>query len=236
MKILNHIKPPLFIIILAIFAQCSKDGESVKDPIVMDYPSNIFQVEFRSEGSTSSPTVDWSGEKGSFAFKFDVDGLKINSKTGEISWERNLAIGEHEVIVVGQNSKDKVEKTLVFENLLKDSFWSGGQNNDFSSDGIILNRQLWLFEDGTLEVEILGEAESKGIGVWSINGDAFSMHLCIYCEDINPLDVPNSDEHSYYEGTLVNEELTASISGQWYVIRFDPDSRNLRGNFHLEWD
>ncbi len=53
---------------------------------------------------------------------------------------------------------------------------------------------------------------------------------------MDPQDVPQTDEHSYFEGTVDNEISTAKITGEWYVVRFDPDSKTQYGNFVFEWD
>ena len=238
MKILKSFKFLFLCTTLVAIVQCSKDNtpEETTPTITLNYSSTSFTVDFRSEGNIPAPTVDWEGEKGTFAFMDNIDGLELDPDTGAISWKRNLAAGEQQVIVIAQNSLASVEVTLALESRLGGSFWSGGHNHDSMSDEIDYNRQFWLFEDGTLEVEIIGMADSKGVGVWSLDGNTFNMHFCTYCEDANPQDILTTDEHAYYEGTLTNETLVASISGQWYVIRFDPDSSQLRGNFYLQWD
>ncbi|RDY59898.1 hypothetical protein DX873_11140 [Flagellimonas nanhaiensis] len=213
---------------------CSKDAND--PPVTFAYASDVFEVEFRSTVTLQAPTMEWPGDKGTFSLKEDLEGLSINQNTGAIEIERHLPLGTHEIVVNAISGEKSWETSLELNNVLKDSFWSGGHNNDPMSDEIDYDRQFWLFEDGTLEVEIIGVAGSKGVGVWSLDGNTFSMHYCTYCEDANPQDIPNTDEHSYYEGTLTNEPIIASISGQWYVIRFDPDSSQLRGNFHLQWD
>ncbi|MDC6366413.1 MULTISPECIES: hypothetical protein [Flavobacteriaceae] len=224
----------LFGLLFLLGTACSKDEND--SPITFAYASDVFEVEFRSTVTLQAPIMEWPGDKGSFYLKEDLEGLSINQNTGAIEIERHLPAGTHEIVVNAISGEKSWETSFELNNVLKNSFWSGGQNNDTTSQEIEYNRQFWLFEDGTLEVEIIGQADSKGVGTWSIEGNIFSMHFCTYCQDANPLDIPSSDEHGYYEGVLTNESLIASISGQWYVIRFDPDSTQLRGNFYLEWD
>lgn len=90
--------------------------------------------------------------------------------------------------------------------MLKHSYWIGGRNHDPDSDldAVEFDTKLQLYNNGTLKIEQMG--------------DIYLLY------DINPQDVPQTDEHSYFEGTLENEMLSARITEQWFVIRFNPDS------------
>jgi len=111
-------------------------------------------------------------------------------------------------------------------------------NHPNSNLAIAIDRSLILNEDGTLSSMVQEDSlDFFGIGVWTLEDDTFKMHLCYSCKDMDPQAIPEYDEHAYYEGTLAyREDDGASIKGQWYIVRFDPDSTNLRGDFVFLWD
>ncbi|NJB71571.1 hypothetical protein GGR42_002033 [Saonia flava] len=223
-------------ICISLITSCSKEDNT---PIVtFHYSTDIFEISYQSEGTIPAPTMDWPVEKGIFALKNAINGLVIDSNTGAITIEKSLPVGEHEVVVYAIDNKDTWITNFILDYTLKNAFLKGGQNNNPDSMfDILIDRNLSLYNDGTLTIEIDGEEDSKGVGVWSLEGNNFKMQLCTYCADINPLDIPLYDEHAYYEGTLrYAEDDGASIWGQWYVIRFDPDSTNLRGDFVFVWN
>lgn len=223
----------IFSCILLLGCSNNDDGNAT---ITFNYQAESFEVEFRTQGTIPAPTVDWPNEDGTFSLKNEVNGLEINTSTGAIDWSRSLNIGEHQIVVVAQDSKGSRETSFVLTNVLKNSFWSGGVNNDPDSQEFDFNRQLWLYEDGTLKINIPDSPDSDGVGVWSIEGNQIEFHSCTYCADLDPFSIPSYDEHLYFTGTLNNEDLKAYFSGSYSVIRFDPDSEMVRGNFYLEWD
>ncbi len=217
-----------------VLSACSSDEET--NTSFFSYASDTFEVSFRTEGTIPAPAIEWSGEAGTFAMETEISGLSINETTGELTWERQLDIGEHLVQITAQNEQQVLQTNFVINSVLRNALWSGGHNNDPESDVINPDRFFTFFSNGTLEVELFGSPDSKGVGVWEIDGNQIELHFCTYCEGMDPFSIPTYDEHSFYQGTLVNEELTAFISGQRFVVRFDPDSTSLRGNFYVEWD
>lgn len=213
---------------------CSKNGNE-QDNTTFDYLSDTFEVSFRTQGTIPAPTIEWRGEEGTFSLKNEISGLAIDEVTGKIQWQRSLDIGEYLVEIMAKNDQSVLETSFVLTNVLKKSLWNSGQNSDTASDEIDFDRSFTFYEDGTLEVSRYSSPDFKGVGVWEINGNQIEIHACL-CSDIAPQSVPEYDEHTFYEGTLINEETIAYISGQWSVIRFNPDSTMLRGNFYLEWD
>ncbi|GAB1856495.1 hypothetical protein MHTCC0001_13300 [Flavobacteriaceae bacterium MHTCC 0001] len=204
--------------------------------VMFHYASSAFEVSFRTEGTIPAPSITWPEAEGTFALKHDIEGLTIDALTGKIQWERALQLGTQEVKVIAESNGQSWETQFALTNVLSDSFWSGGQNNQLESEDIDFNRLIWLYEDGTLKIELPSNPDSTGVGVWEINGNVVELHFCTYCEGVEPSSVPSIDEHTYYKGMLVNEATKAYIKGQWSVIRFDPDSSTLRGNFYIEWD
>ena len=219
---------------LLILLSCSNDDDSKS--VDFKYTSEIFEVAFRSEGTIPQPSMEWPQEVGTFSLKTPIQGLSINETTGAVSIDRSLQVGEHEVVVMAKSGPQNWETSFLLSSVLKYTLWVGGKNNDPDSEEVEYNSILQLYEDGTLDIELIDEVGSEGVGVWSIDGNAIQMWLCTYCSDINPQDVPQTDEHSYFEGTVDNEISTAKITGEWYVVRFDPDSKTQYGNFVFEWD
>ncbi|WP_148560698.1 hypothetical protein [Zobellia galactanivorans] len=223
-----------FFLIMSLFllSACSKEASHQID---VSYGLQTLDVDFRSEGETPAPYVKWNGDAGVFSLKNEVEGIAIDANSGIISWNNALAVGATPIVVVVENGNDRVEISLTVESTLSESYWLFGRNNDKEGDAhqlIVISRQLKLNSDGTLQVKIINEEGSLGVGVWSLNGNLFEMHVCFSCEVADSLEVPTYDEHSFYSGTLVNYGSDgASIQGQWYIIRFDPDSSTLWGQF-----
>jgi len=218
-----------------LFIGCTKDNAE-DNVLVFAYASDSLEVSFRTQGTIPAPTIEWPGEPGTFTFKNEIPGLQLDESTGAIQWERNLDIGDHQVEVIAQNDQQTLETHFLLSNVLGASFWVGGHNNDTESEDIEIDRAFTFSSDGTLEVELFDAMDTQGIGVWEINGDTIEIRFCTSCNDIDPDSVPEYDEHSFYQGTLVNEEAVAFIRGQRSVVRFDPDSTTPRGNFYMEWD
>lgn len=225
----------LFGFFVSLFIGCSKDEEPV---VLFRYASDSFEVNFQSEGTIPAPTINWPGTKGNFALKEAKEGLVIDPNTGAISVEKSLKIGAHEVVVYAINDKGTWITDFNLNYKIVETSLKGGQNNQPNSIfAIFIDRNLTLYEDGTLNIEIQNQEDSLGVGVWTLENETFKMHLCTYCADKDPQTIPNYDEHSYYEGTLkYDEDDGAYLQGQWYVIRFDPDSKTLRGDFVFSWD
>lgn len=227
----------LVLTLLCLLHSCSKN--SLDNDIVFQYPSDAFEVNFQSEEVLPAPFIEWPDEKGTFALQSAIKGLAIDETTGAISIEKNLALGEQEVVVYAISSEGAWTTTFTLKNVLKNAFLFGGESNQPNSMfAILLDKYFTLHENGTLEMEIKDQENSTGVGVWSFVDGTFKMHFCTYCEDMDPLDVPAYDEHAYYEGYIDydEEDNNAHIRGQWYVVRLDPDSTNLRGDFILVWD
>lgn len=219
---------------LLILLSCSNDDN--EQSVDFKYTSTNFEVAFRSEGTIPQPSIEWPQENVTFSLKESIDGLAIDKNTGAISIERNLQVGRHEITVIAQSGTKSWETTLLLTSVLKYTLWVGGRNNDPDSEEVKYNSILQLYEDGTLDIQQIDQIGSEGVGVWSIDGNAIQMWLCTYCSDMDPQDVPQTDEHSYFEGTVDNDMLTAKISGQWFVVRFEPDSTTQYGKFVFEWD
>lgn len=217
-----------------LFLGCSKNEDSHSESF--SYVSDTLMVNFRSQGNIPAPTVQWVNEEATFSLKEEIDGLAINEITGSIAWQRHLIIGEHKVAVNAQIGDQSYESSFILVNVLKEAFWSGGHNLDLLSDEVDTDRSYKFYNDGTMEVEIFGSPDSKGVGVWEMDADQITMHYCTYCENMDPFSVPSYDEHIVYQGKLENKEFNAFITGQWSVLRFNPDSESVRGNFLMEWD
>lgn len=213
---------------------CSKNEDSHTESFY--YVSDTLLVNFRSQGNIPAPTVQWGDGEAIFSLKDEMDGLAINEVTGAITWLRHLTIGEHKVVVNAEVGDRSYESSFIINNVLKEAFWSGGHNLDLLSDEVETDRSYKFYNDGTMEVEIYGSPDSKGVGVWEMDADQITMRYCTYCENMDPFSVPSYDEHIVYQGTLENEEFGAFITGQWSVLRFNPDSESVRGNFFMEWD
>ncbi len=106
--------------------------------------------------------------------------------------------------------------------VLKHSYWIGGRNHDPDPDLDVVefDTTLQLYNNGTLKIEQMG--------------DIFKMFMYLLY-DINPQDVPQTDGHSYFESILENKMLSVRITGQWFVIRFIPDSTAHYGHFDFKW-
>jgi hypothetical protein len=219
----------------SILYSCGK--EEPEDAYSFEYPSDLFSFRFRSEGTIPAPAYDFPGNDPVFSLMESPQGLSIDSTTGAIRLDRSLNAGDHGIIVQAKTNKGKWETKITLNSSLGGTLWSGGINHDPTSQEFTIYRIVWLNQDGTLRIEVPGEAESAGVGVWEFEKKVLSMRTCLYCSDKDPKTVPNTDDHVLYEGVLENNDQDgAQIVGQWYEVSLNPDASSLAGNFNFNWD
>lgn len=198
-------KLSLLVAIAIITFSCSDDesGDTVEimKPIVT-YTGPHLNADFYTPGTTSAPTVEWNGDVGSFSISPEIEGLSINSTTGEISWSNLLPLGTHNFDAVATNAAGQTTISMELENIFSGVF--EGYYLDTSLPHPI---DLHFSENGTLEViSGGGPAPYEASGTWTKNGN----------EILANFKFENGAEHSI-KGTLSQTASAAEISGNYYT-------------------
>lgn len=222
-------------LLVLVLGSCGHNDDG--DVVRLHYNAETYPINFYSEGSIPAPEINWPRDPGSFSLVDPVEGLTINAVTGAIGVMPPLAIGEHKITIKATDGKETWETTITLDYGIQSANLTGGQNNNPDSHSLInVNTNLTLNEDGTLEIVKNNDPETTGVGTWAVEDGVLKMHLCTYCADTDPMSVATSDEHTYYEGPVeVYEDEGAVVMGNWYVIRFDPDSTTKMGDFIFTW-
>ena len=107
------------------------------------YGSTTYEADFYEPGNSSVPSIDWNGAQGTVSLGSNIEGLSVNSTTGQLQWTKLLPPGTHEVEVVVANSEGQVVVPISINNPLAGSFAGTIYENDdpydlaidFNADG-----------------------------------------------------------------------------------------------------
>ena len=216
MKLLNKL---VVVFLLALFSiSCGDDdGEMAPTTPNVTYAETTFDADFYTAGNSSAPTISWNGNQGNFTISPSVEGLSINSTSGQISWTKTLPPGTHNADVVVTNSAGQTVVPITINNPLKGMF-SGTYNGAhyFAAEFVA---------DGTLTIYANDEADPNvGPGTWEINGDEITADYTYETLD---------DEYSI-RVVLSQTSTSATLEGSWYVDHGAEES-NLGGDVSLEF-
>ena len=123
------------------------------------YPSTTFEADFYTAGQSSVPSIDWNGAQGTVSLGNVIEGLTVNSTTGQLQWTKMLPAGTHNLEVVLTNSEGQVVVPITLRNPLVGTFTGKFDENrydfklEFDRDGILLVEGDDLTATGTYEIE-----------------------------------------------------------------------------------
>jgi hypothetical protein len=169
------------------------------DTPTVTYPSTTLEATFYQAGSSSAPTLAWNGDQGTITLGgTPVEGLSVNSTTGQLQWTKLLPPGTHQVDVIVSNSEGQVVVPMTVENPLAGTFTGTYSNTDYFS--------FDLNADGTVAVRANNASiPDEATGTWTLDGDEVKA---VYTYD---------GDYSYsFGGTLGQTATKASIMGKWY--------------------
>ena len=147
------------------------------------YGSTTYEADFYQAGNSTTPSIDWNGSQGSVSLGSMIDGLSVNSTTGQLQWTKMLPVGTHDVEVVIANSEGQIVVPVTIENLPVGTFTgrdSGGfyWSITFMKDGtatVLLNNETSP-DPATATYELTGVdlegtvTYEDGTGVFAITG------------------------------------------------------------------
>ncbi|MBD1261680.1 hypothetical protein HZY62_13830 [Maribacter polysiphoniae] len=139
----------VFFILIASLQSCNKDDAPVVEAPVLSITPNLSASYFQ-QGESPLPEVQWNGDRGKFGLENTIQGLSIDSETGELSWDPSLPIGVHTVILFAYNEAGKDLASLTINNPFQGTF--KGTYLPSTSFSNILNRTMEInfIIDGTL--------------------------------------------------------------------------------------
>ncbi|MBQ4913851.1 hypothetical protein J8L85_05340 [Maribacter sp. MMG018] len=110
------------LVIVLVITACSKNDDDavVKAPVLSVTPNLTASYFHNGEGPL--PEVQWNGDRGKFGLENKIQGLSIDSETGQLSWDPSLPIGVHTVILFAYNEAGKDLASLTINNPFQGTF------------------------------------------------------------------------------------------------------------------
>ena len=160
------------------------------------YSATTYEAEFYKAGNSTTPSIDWNGSQGSVSLGGMVDGLTVNSTTGQLQWTKTLAPGTHEIEVVVSNSEGQVVIPMTIDNSPSGKF-EGTYAGTY-------DYAITLMEDGSMTAFTDGE---NATGTWKIENGEFWAH---YAYDNYP------DDPFTLLGEFELSNSSAKLTGHYY--------------------
>lgn len=111
----------ILVIVLVITACSKNDDDAVVEAPVLSITPNLTASYFHN-GEGPLPEVQWNGDQGKFGLENTIQGLSIDSETGQLSWDPSLPIGVHTVIQFAYNEAGKDLASLTINNPFQGTF------------------------------------------------------------------------------------------------------------------
>ena len=138
-------KAGVLLICLLAMVSCSKEDTPGVNVPKLSYPETTIDVDFNREGSITPDNLNWSGEVGTIQMMTPVSGVKVDTKTAVITWDKDLPLGESEIRIAAANSAGTKNSVIKLSHLLQGTFIGSIENEN--SDPIAFEFK----EDGMLE-------------------------------------------------------------------------------------
>lgn len=184
---------------IVILTSCNKDDE-IKAP-TLSFADTDLEAVFFTEGQSGTPSVDWNGDEGSFSFAPAIQGLSINPKTGQLSWDNTLPVGEYMIEVSANNKKGSESETLNIENPFSGNYIGTYVVYGFDT---IYYFQLEFNTDGTIKVTS-NDNRIEAFGTWTMDGNEITANF----EYSNGLQYSLKCNYTHTANEVV-------IDGEWY--------------------
>lgn len=139
----------------------------VTAPSGLSFPDSTIDIPFYEAGSSETPSVEWSKDRGIFTLEREINGVSINNQTGVVSWNGNLPLNQTAVGVIAENSEGTTSTTLILDQKLSGEF--NGSYNFTPATPVTTgdNFTLILGEDGSLTA--IDGTTSSVTGSWTLN-------------------------------------------------------------------
>ena len=156
------------VLILGIIFSCSKSDETktILAPKA-DYIKDVYQVAFHSQGNSTAPNIDWNGDVGLFSIQNAIPGVSIDFKTGVVSWNGTLPMGENDITILVVNEAGASPTNIQLTHLLSGNFRGEVKFPDYDP---VIDFGLNFNANGSGTVTIGGFDNDSDLGFWTIDG------------------------------------------------------------------
>lgn len=137
------------LVIVLVITACSKNDDApvVEAPILSVTPN--LTASYFQQGESPLPEVQWNGDRGKFGLENNIQGLSIDSETGQLSWGPSLPIGVHTVILFAYNEAGKDLASLTISNPFQGTFKGTYTTNISLSNTLFQIMEMVFNTDGT---------------------------------------------------------------------------------------
>ena len=180
------------------------------------YSSTTYEADFYKAGNSATPSIDWNGAQGSVSLGSNVEGLSVNSTTGQLQWTKLLPVGTHNVEVVIANSAGQIVVPVTIENLPVGTFTGRDSGGFYWS--------ITFMKDGTATVLLNNEnSPDRATATYELTG--VDLEGTVTYEDGTGVFA--------ITGKFMQSSSKAVFDGKWYNgTQIDPD--NVGATFTLE--
>ncbi|WP_420458872.1 hypothetical protein [Neolewinella sp.] len=195
----------LFALLLLTTVSCEQVDELIgglNSAPTVSYSSTTIDAEFYTPGRSSTPSIDWNGDQGTISLGTTLDGLSVNSTTGQLTWTKLLPVGTHDVDVIVSNSEGQVVVPITIDNPLAGTF-----EGTYAGTSAF---KLEVFGDGNITLYADGEVAT---GTWTIEEGKFTAYY-VYNN------YPDIDYSLVADVNQTNTEAT--IVGDYYEGQYSP--------------
>ncbi|WP_461532895.1 hypothetical protein [Sinomicrobium sp.] len=180
-KSLSLLATVFFSVLIVSCSGSDGDGDGYGAP-TLEAIAEIDAMYFK-EGSTTTPTIDWNGQQGTFALTgTPVQGLSIDKNTGVLSWGKDLPIGEHIVEITATNSVGNSSRSTVINNPFQGSFKGFYQYSTASvGGGPTYEVNISFTPDGktTGRIELSSGTRLPFDGIWELTDDELFVEIIV---------------------------------------------------------
>ena len=222
-----------------LFIACSNDEPEPRS-IQLQYQETQINNTFRAEGSVAPSFVDWTGQEGVFSISSPTELLQRNvvvfdTLTGVLSWGKSLPLGAFNFTISAISGNSRTDVELVIKNTFEEGFFSGGfleldlDVDEINFANVEVNYGLWLYANGTLEMEKYDNPLFSASGEWRvIEANTFSISFITNF---------SGGILTFLNGSLYNAELLPEMEGLYgSAIQDNLAIENPTGIFRFEWD
>ncbi|WP_116107117.1 hypothetical protein [Lewinella sp. IMCC34191] len=222
-------KTQLFYLLLAIgvvFTQSCDEIDNLSGGASapeVTYSATTYEAEFYKAGNSATPSIDWNGSQGSASLGTMIDGLSVNSTTGQLQWTKLLPPGTHDVEVVVTNSEGQVVIPMTISNPLRGKF-----AGTMTESGRPLEGDIEFASDGSASLYVRDSDRTFTTDDYTIQSDGSVLVQ---------LTRTSSETKVTFIGDLNQTKDPAEYSGFWYNGHVTgPEAGSEAGEFtlHLE--
>lgn len=153
---------------------CSKNDDTVVLPPDLSV-TQILSASYFQKGKSPLPEVQWNGDQGKFGLENTVQGLSIDTVTGQLYWDSSLPVGVHTVTLFAYNTAGKDQVAVTINNQFQGTFRGTRQSNTFFVNVLFDVMEIVFKADGTFEGYRQAELEGGELLDPSLFGGSYTL-------------------------------------------------------------